>query len=146
MTSQSPWTSSRSDLKPFRAAIDQDVPLIMSSHAVYLDDEEIASQSRSILTDLLRNELGFKGATVTDSIEAQAVLDRSGIAKAAERSIAAGTDLILMTGSGSWNEIQPRLLRRARTDRAFAARVRDAAARVLALKRRLGLTSQPTGP
>ena len=133
------------DLEPFEAAIDQEVPLVMSSHALYsaLDGEDIASQSRPILTGLLRDELGFKGAIVTDSIEAQAVLSRSGIAEAAERSIDAGTDLILMTGSGSWNEIQPRLLRRARTDAAFRARVRRAAARVIALKRRLGLTSQP---
>ena len=49
------------------------------------------------------------------------MLARSGIAEAAERSIEAGTDLILMTGSGSWNEIQPRLLRRARTRRRLRA-------------------------
>ncbi len=132
------------ELEPFKAAIEEDVPLVMSSHALYtaLDDNDIASQSKSILTDLLRGELGFNGAIVTDSIEADAVLARSGIAEAAERSIDAGTDLILMTGSGSWNEIQPRLLRRARTDAAFRAKVQRAAARVIALKRRLGLTSQ----
>ena len=119
----------------------------MSSHALYsaLDSKDIVSQSRPILTGLLREELGFKGAIVTDSIEAQAVLARSGIAEAAERSIDAGTDLVLMTGSGSWNEIQPRILRRARTDAAFRARVQRAAARVIALKRRLGLTSQVAG-
>jgi hypothetical protein len=44
-----------------------------------------------------------------------------------------------MTGSGSWNEIYPRLLRRARRDPAFRRRVADAAERVSALKRRLGL-------
>ena len=78
----------------------------MSSHALYsaLDGDRIASQSEPVLTDLLRGELGFKGAVVTDSIEAQAVLARSGVAEAAERSIDAGTDLILMTGSGSWND------------------------------------------
>ena len=47
---------------------------------------------------------------VTDSLEAQAVLDRSGVAAAAERSVRAGADLILMTGSASWNEVFPRLL------------------------------------
>ena len=86
--------------------------------------------------------MGFDGAVVTDSIEAQAVLDRSGVAQAAERSVEAGADLVLMTGSGSWNEVQPRLLRRARRDRAFRARVGEAAGRVLALKRRLGLAAQ----
>ena len=39
------------------------------------------------MTGLLRERLGFDGVIVTDSIEAQAVLDRSGVAVAAERSI-----------------------------------------------------------
>ena len=51
----------------------------------------------------------------------------------------AGADLILMTGSASWNEVHPRLLERARASSKFRERVRRSAARVLALKRRLGL-------
>jgi beta-N-acetylhexosaminidase len=76
---------------------------------------------------------------VTDSIEAQAVLDRSGVARAAERSIRAGADLILTTGSASWNQIHPWLMRRARASSAFREQIRESAARVLALKERLGL-------
>lgn len=130
---------------PFEAGIDAGAPLVMASHAVYpaLDEESIASQSRPVLQELLREEMGFEGAVVTDSIEAQAVLDRSGVADAAERSVQAGVDLVLMTGSGSWNEIFPRLLRRARRDPAFRERVAESADRVLALKRRLGLTVTP---
>ncbi len=67
------------------------------------------------------------------------MLARSAVGPAAERSIAAGCDIVLMTGSGSWSEVYPRLLRRARRDRVFAARVRESAARVMALKRKLGL-------
>jgi len=76
---------------------------------------------------------------VTDSLEAQAVLDRSDVAEAAVRSVAAGNDLVLMTGSGSWNLVYPALLRRARADPEFEDRVREAAGRVTELKRRLGL-------
>ena len=134
-----------SDLPAFRAAIEADVPLVMSSHALYpaLDESEIASQSNAVLEDLLRGELGFRGAVVTDSIEAQAVLARSGVAEAAVRSVEAGADLVLMTGSDSWNLVYPALLGRAERNPAFAGRVREAAARVAALKRRLGL--RPTG-
>jgi beta-N-acetylhexosaminidase len=76
---------------------------------------------------------------VTDSLEAQAVLDRSGVGRAAERSIRAGADLILMTGSASWNQVHPWLLARARRSRPFRERIRQSAARVLALKEQLGL-------
>jgi beta-N-acetylhexosaminidase len=49
------------DLPPFAAAIDAGVPLVMIGHARYpaLDPDNIASQSRPILRDLLRREMGF---------------------------------------------------------------------------------------
>jgi beta-N-acetylhexosaminidase len=127
------------DLTPFRAAIAEGVPLVMLSHAAYpaLDRNRIASQSRPVVTGLLRRKLGFQGVIVTDSLEAAAVLARSGIATAAERSLRAGADLILMTGSGSWNTVYPHLLSEARRDPAFRRLVREGAARVLALKRAL---------
>ena len=113
----------------------------MALHALYpsFDRERIASQSPVLLEEVLRKRLGFRGVVVTDSIEAEAVGARSGVGVAAERSLAAGSDLILMTGSGSWREVYPRLLARARRDPAFAARVQRSARRVGALKRRLGL-------
>jgi beta-N-acetylhexosaminidase len=127
------------DLVPFEAAVEEGVPLVMLSHALYpaLDVRAIASQSQPIATRLLREELGFRGAVVTDSMEAEAVLAVSGIADAAERSVRAGADLLLMTGSASWNEVHPRLLEEARQDPGFRERVRESAARVLALKREL---------
>lgn len=131
----------RSDLPPFRAASRAGVPLVMASHALYpaYDRRRIASQSAVVIERVLRRELGFTGVVVTDSIEAEAVISRSNVAVAAERAVEAGTDLVLMTGSGSWNEVYPRVLRRARRSPGFRARVREAAARVIALKRRLGL-------
>jgi beta-N-acetylhexosaminidase len=127
------------DLVPFRAAVEARAPLIMLSHALYpdLDPNRIASQSRAIVSGLLRERLGYDGVVVTDSIEAQAVLDRSGVGRAAERSVRAGADLILTTGSASWNQIHPWLLREARASPAFRERVRESAARVLELKRLL---------
>lgn len=127
------------DLGPFRAAIAAGAELVMVSHALYpdRDADALASQSRPIVTGLLREQLGFEGVVVTDSLEAQAVLDRSDVATAAERSLAAGADLILMSGSGSWNEVFPRLLKRAREAPGFRRRLRESAARVRALKERL---------
>ncbi|MEA2297827.1 MAG: beta-N-acetylhexosaminidase [Solirubrobacteraceae bacterium] len=129
------------DLEPFRAAISAGVPLIMTSHAVYpaVDPGRIASQSPRVIGGLLRGGLGFRGVVITDSIEAAAVRRRSSVAVAAVRSIAAGADIVLMTGPGSYHLIYPRLLARARRSPGFRRRVREAAARVLALERRLGL-------
>jgi beta-N-acetylhexosaminidase len=134
-------TLAREDLVPFRAAVASRAPLIMASHALYpaLDPERIASQSPAILQRLLREELGYRGVVVTDSIEADAALRRGSVAVAAERSLAAGADLILLTGSRSWKLVFPHLVRRARRSSALRARIAASAARVARLKRALGL-------
>jgi beta-N-acetylhexosaminidase len=134
-------TLAREDLVPFRAAVASRAPLIMASHALYpaLDPERIASQSPAILQRLLREELGYRGVVVTDSIEADAALRRGSVAVAAERSLAAGADLILLTGSRSWKLVFPHLVRRARRSSALRARIAASAARVARLKRELGL-------
>jgi beta-N-acetylhexosaminidase len=129
--------STDADLTPFRAAIRAGVPLVMVSHALYpaLDPDHIASQSPAIIGRLLRGQLGFHGAVITDSLEARAVLARSSVATAAVRSVRAGADLVLLTGPGSYPSVYRRLLRQARRSPAFRARLRAARARASAIAR-----------
>ena len=129
------------DLPPFRAAIAARVPLVMASHALYptLDPDAIASQSRYVLHRLLRERLGFRGVVVTDSLEAKAVTERTGPAVAAVRSVRAGADLILTTGAGSHLRVLRALVAESQRSPAFRKQVEESAARVLALKRDLGL-------
>jgi beta-N-acetylhexosaminidase len=127
------------ELRPFRAAIAANVPVVMVAHALYpaYDANNIASQSRAILQGVLRNQLGFEGVVVTDSMEARAVLARSSVAVAAERSIRAGADLLLLSSARSYTQVYKRLLVRARADSGFRARVAQAYTRVRALKAKL---------
>ena len=122
------------DLAPFAHAIEAGTEFIMASHAVYpaLDDERIASQSPAVVEDLLRDELGFEGVVMTDSLEAQAVQDVTDVEEAALASAEAGVDVILTTGRGSYIRVYRALLERARQDQAFRERVRASATRVLA--------------
>jgi len=122
----------RGDLTPFRAAIDAGVPLVMTSHALHpeLDRDRIASQSRKVTTGLLRDELGFTGACITDSLEAQAVVRRSSTPVAAERSMRAGCDLMLTTGPGSYLKVLRRFVALARTDQPFRDRLAEARGRI----------------
>jgi beta-N-acetylhexosaminidase len=100
------------------------------------DRFRIASQSRAIVQGLLRDELGFRGVVVTDSLEAHASLATGGITTVSERALRAGADLLLLTGRGSYRPVYEHLLSEARRSAALGARVREAAARVLALKAR----------
>ena len=63
------------DLEPFKAAVTAGVPLIMASHALYrnVDGAHLASQSPALLRGLLRGRLRYRGAIITDSMEARAV-------------------------------------------------------------------------
>ncbi len=132
------------DLRPYRAAFASAAalaPLVMVGHARYpsLDPHRIASQSHAVVTGLLRGELGFDGVAMTDSLEADASLAASGrdVGVAAVRSVAAGVDLLLMTGPGSYLPVRAALLAQARRSPAFRARIAESAARVVALRRTL---------
>ncbi|MDE0485555.1 MAG: beta-N-acetylhexosaminidase [Nitrospira sp.] len=86
------------ELEPFRQAICRGLPAIMTAHVRYpaLDAEAPATLSRPILTDLLRNRLGFQGVTLTDDMEMRAILDHQSIGEASVRALQAGADMILI--------------------------------------------------
>jgi beta-N-acetylhexosaminidase len=122
------------DLKPFVAGIEMGSEFVMVGHATYpaLDEENIASQSPAVVDGLLRDQLGFDGVAMTDSLEAAAVQAVSDVEEAAVASARAGIDVILTTGRGSYTPVYDALLREARRNDAFRERVRESAARVLA--------------
>jgi beta-N-acetylhexosaminidase len=132
---------SRIDLVPFRAAIKADVPMIMVSHAIYpaLDAGRAASQSTRVVRGLLRDRLRFGGVAVTDALEARAIVQRHSVASAAKRSLAAGCDLLLLASPSSYGRVFGSIRTQARTSASLRRRIRESAARVLVLKRSLGL-------
>lgn len=83
------------ELAPFKAAIEAGVPAVMTSHIVFpVLDEHPATLSRSILTALLREEMGFGGVIFTDSLSMDAIDRRYGLEDTAIRCKAAGVDVL----------------------------------------------------
>jgi beta-N-acetylhexosaminidase len=123
---------------PWRSAIAAGVPLVMAGHARYprIAKERIASQSRTILTELLRGRLGFDGVIVTDSMEAKAVRATGSLERSGLRSVRAGADLLLTTGAGSYLRVLRALVAEARSDARLRKRIRGSARRVIALQSR----------
>ena len=113
------------DLQPFAAA-EAGSEFVMVSHATLSRPRPgaIASQSPAIIDGLLRDELGYEGVVMTDSLEAAAVQAVTGVEEAAIASAEAGVDLILTTGRGSYIRVFRALLARAREDATFRGRVR----------------------
>ena len=80
---------------PFRFLAKKGITGIMSAHlnVASLDNSEIPSSlSRKIITDYLKNEIGFKGFVVTDAINMQGV--RTGKGNAELEALKAGNDMI----------------------------------------------------
>ena len=86
------------DILPFQHAVAAGVASIMTSHTIYkyLDPENPATLSRIILTDLLRNELGYDGVVITDDLEMGAIEEEGDLGQAALQAFAAGADLLLI--------------------------------------------------
>jgi beta-N-acetylhexosaminidase len=86
------------ELAPFRAAIAAAVPMLMTAHVLYpaLDPDHPATLSRAILTELLRNQLGFAGVIASDDLEMRAIADHQSIGAAAIATLAAGADALLV--------------------------------------------------
>ena len=87
------------DLPPFRAAIDAGIDSIMTAHIVVpaLDDSgRPATLSQPILTGLLREELGFEGVIVTDSLAMDGVRTMFDDDRVPVEAILAGADQMLM--------------------------------------------------
>jgi beta-N-acetylhexosaminidase len=87
----------RVDERPYRDAIRADVPIVMSSWAVYpsLDPHRPAGLSPTIVRGELRDRLGYPGVTITDALEAGALRSFGGAALRGVLAAEAGEDLIL---------------------------------------------------
>ncbi len=72
---------------------------VMTAHVVHkkLDPEGLpATLSRVILTELLREKLGFTGVTVSDDLQMKAISSRWGFAEAVQKAVLAGVDLLVV--------------------------------------------------
>jgi beta-N-acetylhexosaminidase len=90
------WT--RRELEPFgRLIAAGSVDLVMVGHVVNrkLDPEQPASLSHAVVTELLRDELGWIGPIVTDDLQAAAITKAVGFDEAVLLALEAGNDVLL---------------------------------------------------
>lgn len=87
------------DLVPFKAAIEAGVPMIMVGHLDLPNvtgDYTPASLSPVVVQGILRDQLGYTGIVVTDSLSMGAIANYRTAAEAAVAALAAGCDIPLM--------------------------------------------------
>lgn len=130
------------DLAPFRAANRAGVPALVVSNALYVTDDFVVpgSLSYAVTTELLRGELRFGGIAITDDLADPGVTALSSIPDAAVRAVAAGADLLYISGPASAQQAAYGAVIGAVRDGDIApARVDEALARTLAVKQGYGM-------
>jgi beta-N-acetylhexosaminidase len=87
------------ELVPFHA-LRQGAPALMTAHIVYpqLDPEHPATLSPRILGELLRDQWGYDGVVITDSLIMQAIHAQYGHDRAAVMTLQAGADMAMALG------------------------------------------------
>lgn len=89
----------QSELIPFENAIQNNAAFIMAAHISaprVTGDDTPASLSKTIITDILRGQMGYDGIVVTDAMNMGAVTEQYTSAQAAVKALQAGADLVLM--------------------------------------------------
>ncbi len=85
-------------IKPYTEMIAAGLPAIMTAHSLYPAlgvTEKPSSMTRSLVTDYLRGELGFKGVITTDNMMMGGILKQYEMSEAIVQALIAGNDLIL---------------------------------------------------
>lgn len=127
------------EFKPFKAAIDAGIPMIMTAHIVMkgLGERLPGTLSRMVVTDLLRHRLGFEGVIVSDDLEMDAIIDNYSTIKAVQMGLRAGVDLFLVCKSQYlWAPLCKQLVNEAQKDQSLEERIFASAQRIIALKQR----------
>ncbi|HDP97670.1 MAG TPA: beta-glucosidase [bacterium] len=129
-------------LPPFQAAIES------GAHTLMVNSSEIngvpVHSSYFYLTELLRNELGFKGFTVSDWSDIKNLHERERVAAsqkdAVKMAVMAGIDMSMVPLDYSFYEL---LLELVKDGKVPESRINEAVGRILKVKFKLGLFENP---
>ncbi|TVR18991.1 MAG: hypothetical protein EA396_13400 [Anaerolineaceae bacterium] len=128
------------ELQPFISAISAGTSAIMMAHIWFseLDEEVIpASLSPRIVTDLLRDELGYEGIIMTDAMEMNAITSRYRPEESALMAIEAGVDMLAFgtgMGAGAQSRMMQALVDAVRAGDIAESRIDESVRRILTAK------------
>jgi beta-N-acetylhexosaminidase len=138
-----PWSVlQHAGLLPFESAITSGAPVVMIANATVPGLSTLpASISATVMTTVLRNQLGFHGLVMTDSLSAGALVDIGySVPRAVVAAIIAGADMVLYTAAAAQvasltNATAAALVAAVTAGTLARSRLVDAVANILSLKR-----------
>lgn len=134
------------ELRPFVAAVRAKVATMMTAHVVFpeWDEHRPATMSKRILSDILRNEMGFEGLIVSDDLEMKAVRGRYPLREQLDQACRASVDLFLVCKEPALQlETFEELVRLQEDEKAHDQLAKDAMGRLQATRERFFLEPTP---
>jgi len=137
------------DWAPYRNLIQQGntVHAIMVTHEIVdaLDTTKPSSLSYKVVTGILRDELGFQGVIMTDSLTMEGIAAYYNEAQAAALSVEAGSDLLMGASTPQVLASMIQGIKQAMNDGQISQqRIDDSVRRILLMKYQMGLLTIPT--
>ena len=130
------------ELAPFIASIANGIDAIMTTHIMFkaIDSSYPATLSKKVLTDLLRDTLGFNGIIITDGMEMDAI-DKNfgGYDEAAVLAVKAGVDILTYTSLSSPKIAYDGIMRAIDNGEITEERINESVKRILLKKLRYGI-------
>ena len=135
------------ELIPFRRCIEAGIPAIMSSHILFpkIEAENVpGTMSRTIITDVLKKRLGFKGLVFSDCMEMDAIQDYYGTPEGTVAAIKAGIDLAELSSTPQLMWDTARAVNEAAERGEFdMGEIRESVEKILAFKKKLAVQPEP---
>ena len=123
------------ELVPFAAAVEAEVPFVMVSHISVpqvIGDNTPSSLSETMVSEVLRDQLGYDGIVITDALNMGAIAEKYSSSEAAVRALSAGVDMLLMPADfeSAYNGV----LQAVEDGTLSEARIDDSVRRILRVK------------
>ena len=124
------------ELVPFVAAARAGIASVMTAHVRFETFDRLPATLSPVALRLLRQDVGFRGCCISDDLEMRAISDIWGIPDAAELSITAGCDAVLVSHTlQHQHDAIDAIARGARAGPLPRERLAEAASRVEALQK-----------
>lgn len=134
------------ELAPYIKAIEEGIDAIMTTHIIFtaIDDKLPATLSEKVLTNLLREELGYEGIIITDGMEMNALSSFGNHGELAVQAVKSGVDILLYTSNTNPKIAHQAIVNAVENKEISMERIDESVRRILLKKYKYGLLEDAT--
>lgn len=133
------------ELIPFKHAIEQGAEVVMVGHILLpkIDSTYPASISERIITDVLREQLGYEGIIITDDMTMKAILNNLEIGESAVSAVKAGNDIVLVAHNyANVKKAIDSIIKAIENGEITEQRIDESVKRILSIKKKYNLSNK----